>query len=102
MESASQVGAGRKEEVDIVNDIVSGSSVSFDVFSTILVLFSTLVLFSLASKPSRSRKEKDVNFVNDTVCGCLGSFYISSMILIPFVFIVCNNIVSLIQDLQRL
>ena len=38
MESASQVGAGRKEEVDIVNDIVSGSSVSFDVFSKILSL----------------------------------------------------------------
>ena len=48
MESASQVGAGRKEEVDIVNDIVSGSSVSFDVLSTMLVLLSTFVLFSLA------------------------------------------------------
>ena len=63
MESASQVGAGRKEEVDIVNDIVSSSSASFDVFSTILVLLSTFVLFSLArvepaSQVGTRRKKK--------------------------------------------
>ena len=43
--------------------------------------------------------KEEVNFVNDIVSDFLGSFYSLSKILIPFV---CYDIVSLIQDLQRI